>query len=96
MAANLVCFASDEDFHFNVPQSGDFSNPIPLSSFWVMQQFQAWEVLKPLSRTAGRIIEDSDNELLHAGAQSQIELQLRAHAQNLIPEHVWKALGIGT
>eukprot|EP00439_Symbiodinium_sp_Y106_P079372 s2042_g18.t1 len=96
MAANLVCFASDEDFRFNVPQSGDFSNPIPLSSFWVMQEFQAWEVLKPLSRTAGHIIQDSDNELLHAGAQSQIERQLRAHARNLIPEHVWKALGIVT
>ncbi|CAE7208894.1 unnamed protein product [Symbiodinium sp. CCMP2592] len=96
MAANLVCFASDDDFRFNVPQSGDFSNPIPLSSFWVMQEFQAWEVLKPLTRTAGRIIQDSDNELLHAGAQSQIELQLRAHARNLIPEHVWKALGIAT
>ena len=147
-----VCFASDEDFRFNVPQSGDFSNPIPpfvrnlvlffghatspamwpklpdigmdlattalvlvksrtdalecsvrlllltraphyaqqkhpslrLSSFWVMQEFQAWEaagqiclrltdsqillplpkpraclqVLKPLSRTAGHIIQD--------------------------------------
>ena len=188
-----VCFASDEDFRFNVPQSGDFSNPIPpfvrnlvlffghatspamwpklpdigmdlattalvrvksrtdalecsvrlllltraphyaqqkhpslrLSSFWVMQEFQAWEaagqiclrltdsqillplpkpraclqVLKPLSRTAGHIIQDgilrvagdfrrwqtARNKTFDcsSSAQSQIERQLRAHARCL-------------
>ena len=96
-AANLVCFASDAPFRFNVPQGGDFRSPVPLSSFWVMRQFQAWEVLRPgggRSSMASGIIEDLGNELLDAGAQRQIELQLRAHAQTLIPRHVWQALGV--
>ena len=39
-----VCFSSTEPFRFVVPQTGDYAAPPALSSFWIVKNFQRWEV----------------------------------------------------
>ena len=45
-----VCFSSTEPFRFVVPKTGDYGAPPPLSSFWIMKNFQLWEVGKGLQQ----------------------------------------------
>lgn len=89
-AANLVCFSSTEPFRFVVPKTGDYGAPPPLSSFWIMKNFQLWEVLLP--DDGEEILQDAQNELMDSGSQADIQAHFWSHAQTLIPPRVWNKI----